>query len=127
MAMLGLSKMSCTTPELRRLLGSLVKRVGQLDAQAVGNVLYSLQRMTSDTHEVRMLLAALAPRIEKVKQDMSPQELANAFYGMQGLDNIHQEVIQVLAALNRKLEALPPTVSFTSQGIGNALSGFQVP
>lgn len=125
MVMLGLSKMSCTTPECRLLLNAITKRIHKLDAQAIGNVLFSLQKMTSDTPEVRALLSTLAPRIDKVKEEMSPQELANAFYGLQGMDNIHKEVEEVLTALNKKLESLPASIPFTSQGIGNSLSGFQ--
>jgi hypothetical protein len=41
------------------------------------------------------------------------------------MDSVYPETKSVLGALNNKLREVADTVVFTSQGIGNALSGLQ--
>lgn len=150
MAMVGLQRMSSSCVEVRQVLTSLGPRIASvdhpLDAQACANILFSLKKMTSDEAEVRAFLAAIAPRLEASRGLMNAQELANAYYGMNGMDSCHAEVRNVLRILNGKLAAITAAMAaagggvvdggeggrsgvlnmrFTSQGVGNALSGFQ--
>ena len=48
-----------------------------LDAQAVGNALYGLQRM-GDSEEVRQLLAALTPKVEQCREDLRKHDVDEA-------------------------------------------------
>jgi hypothetical protein len=124
MLMQGLQGMSSDVEEVTDLLKQITPRIGEFDAQACGNVLYSLKRMTSDQKAVRVLLQTIAPKIESCSQKLSAQELANAFFGLQGLDSKFPEVRNIVKALTKKL-VQAGDVKFSSQGIGNAISGFQ--
>ena len=52
----------------------------KLDAQAVGNGLYGLQRMESNA-AVDSLLLALTVKVEQCREKLSGQEVGNALYG----------------------------------------------
>ena len=90
MAMMGLQGLTSESKEVCDLLMLLGSRIGTLDSQACGNILYSMKKMTSNKSEVRAFLAALAPKIEACDEAMSSQELANAFYGKTNLVDVHQ-------------------------------------
>ena len=51
---------------------------GQTDAQAVGNALYGLKKMRSEYAEVRMLLGALAIKVEDCNEVLDAQAVGNA-------------------------------------------------
>ena len=116
-----------------RLISALTARVDVLDGQAVGNVLYSLQKMNSESPVIRNFLLVLANRIEKSSFIMSTQELSNAFWGLQGMNSDFEEVRAIVSALTFKLtQAFQAAKTspegyliFTAQGIGNSLCGFQ--
>ena len=102
MAMLGLQKQKSTSVEVQEVLKAITLRMDNLDGQAIGNCLYSLQKMTSDDEGVLIFLSKLAPRILTSTAStapnsqyfkppvsisssmMKPQELANALWGLQG-------------------------------------------
>ena len=63
MAMLGLQKQKSTSVEVQEVLKAITLRMDNLDGQAIGNCLYSLQKMTSDDEGVLIFLSKLAPRI----------------------------------------------------------------
>ena len=74
-------------------LTPLVQRCGELDAQAVGNALYGLQRMTDSREEVLRLLAALTPKVERC-DGLDAQAVGNALYGLRCMgDTKVEEVI----------------------------------
>jgi hypothetical protein len=68
--------------------------------------------MSSDVREVRDVLAALAPKIESFRGELSAQEVGNALYGLKCMSRDVREVKDVLAALAPKIggcrEELPP-------------------
>lgn len=127
MSMYGLRGMTSGAEETRLLLSFLQKKMSSLDPAAVGNVLYSMHKMSSEYDEVRSFLAALAPRIAECQGRLSSQELANAFYGLVGMNSDHAEVVAVVRALTPYLHEAGrrPEEPFTSQGVGNCVSGFQ--
>lgn len=84
MAMMGLQGLTSDSKEVCELLSLLSSRIGDLDSQACGNILYSMKKMNSQKSEVRGFLKALVPKIEACEGVMSSQELANAFYGERG-------------------------------------------
>ena len=53
-----------------------------LKAQSVGNALYGLQKMSSDSAEVRSLLLALVPKVESCSEALKAQNVGNALYGI---------------------------------------------
>lgn len=129
MSMLGVQKCSASDPQhgqevcdLLAALGS--KHMGTIDSQSVGNCLYAMSRMTSEDGQVRAFLNSLVAQMRAATSlDYSSQEMANAFYGLQSMNSEHPEVVSVLRELAVGLAKLKE--SFTSQGMGNALTGFQ--
>ena len=125
MTMLGLQKMNAdTSPSVCQMIAAINKKIRSLDSQACGNTLYGLQSMSSKENEVRSLMATLAKAIDACTTEMSPQELSNAYFGLQNMNSVYPEVVAVVTALNNKLHAIP-FLPFTSQGVCNALLGFQ--
>lgn len=129
MILLGVQKCSNNDPqhgqEVRDLLAALSsKHMGSVDNRCVGNCLYAMSRMTSEDGQVRSFLGSLVAQMRAARNlDYSSQELANAFYGLQNMNSEHPEVVDVLRELALGLTKLKE--SFTSQGMGNALTGFQ--
>ena len=50
--------------------------------QAVGNTLYGLQNMNSDSSEVRSVLRELSKKIAECTEPLDAQEVSNALYGI---------------------------------------------
>ena len=92
--------------ELRKLVAALAVKVQKcredLDAQAVGNALYGLRRM-SDSQEVRQLLTALTVKVQQSREELSVQAVAMSLYGLQCMGN-SQELLQLLKALAINVE-----------------------
>ena len=138
MALLGMKSMSSDAKEVQQVLHALTPRikVSTLDRQACANILYSMSKMSSGRSDVRNFLSALAPKIaacvREGSEGFTPQEISNSFYGLQNMDSKHVETLAVLVALNKGLKhactyGFPAHggATMTSQGVGNALSGFQ--
>ena len=53
-----------------------------MSAQAVGNALYGLKGMSSDSAEVRGLISVLVAKVKGCKDDLSAQAVGNALYGI---------------------------------------------
>jgi hypothetical protein len=51
----------------------------------VGNSLYGLQGMSSDSSEVRAMLSALVPKVESCREALDAQHVGNSLYGLQGM------------------------------------------
>jgi len=94
-----------------------------LKAQEVGNALYGLQGMSSDSEEVRNLLRSLVPKVISCKGLFNAQAVGNALYGLQGMSSDVVEVRDLLRAL------VPNVISckedLKAQAVGNALYGLQ--
>jgi hypothetical protein len=60
-----------------------------------GNILYSMQKMTADSEEVRSFLDVLAVSIRRHDCVMSAQEISNALWGLQGMNSDFKEVIHI--------------------------------
>jgi hypothetical protein len=100
---------------------SLVEAFGGVfTAQAVGNGLYGLQRLSSGHVEVRNLLASLVPRVKSCKEDLKAQEVGNALYGLQGMSSYAPEVRELLIALLPRVKSCK---DLDAQAVGNALYG----
>ena len=56
-----------------------------LDAQAVGNALYGMQGLSSDSVEVRALISALVPKVQSCAVSLDAQAVGNALYGLRFL------------------------------------------
>ena len=138
MALLGMKSMSSDAREVQQVLHALTPRLkaSTLDRQACANILYSMSNMSSGRNDVRNFLAVLAPKIVACAGEGSggftPQEISNSFYGLQNMDSKHVETLAVLVALSKALKHASVSgfpahggMAMTSQGIGNALSGFQ--
>jgi very-short-patch-repair endonuclease len=72
---------------------------------------------------VKDVLAALAPKIEACREELSAQEVGNSLYGLQSMSSDVREVQNVLAALAPKIEACREELS--AQEVSNALYGLQ--
>jgi very-short-patch-repair endonuclease len=79
--------------------------------------------MRSDAREVNDVLAALAPKVECCRQELSAQELSNALYGLKSMSSDVREVKGMLAALAPKIDS--SREEFDTQAVGNALYGLQ--
>ena len=92
-------------------------------AQAVSNMLYGLQNLSSDFGEVRRLLRSLASLLQDfpAQQRLSAQGVG-ALYGLQGMGSDAVELRQLLRVLKPLLEA---ATNLDGQAIGNALYGLQ--
>jgi hypothetical protein len=80
-----------------------------LDGQEVGNALYGLQCMRSDSAEVRSLVSALAPKVASCSESLDGQAVGNALYGLQGMRSDSAEVRSLMIALkdvNKRLKML---------------------
>ena len=95
MSMYGLKCMQSNDVACK-LLNALRQRLGTLDAQSVGNILFGMQRFSSDVPQVRAFIEALTPKIAQVNEKLSGQEIANAFYGLQNFDSTSIEVNKLL-------------------------------
>ena len=79
--------------------------------------------MTSDCEDVRMLVQALAAKIELSWKLLSSQHLANCMFGLQGLSSAESEVRALVHALVPKILACRDELS--AEQICHALYGLQ--
>jgi hypothetical protein len=94
-----------------------------LDGQGVGNSLYGLQRMTSQSTEVQALLSELRHHVEHCARELKSQELGNALYGLQNMSSDSKEVRGLLVSLANRVQKCPE--EFNAQAIGSSLFGLQ--
>ena len=95
----------------------------RLDAQGIGNMLYGLQNLRSETREVLLLVSALVGGIQLCQELLSAQEVGNALYGLQNMSSNEKEVLQLLSVLASKVQSCQEPLS--AQAVGNALYGLQ--
>lgn len=128
----GLQSLSTSEadPEVLRLVDVLAtitesfRTSKSFTAQAVSNMLYGLQNLSSDFGEVRRLLRSLASLLQDFPAQ--PERLSaqgvGALYGLQGMGSDAVELRQLLRVLKPLLEA---ATNLDGQAIGNALYGLQ--
>ena len=126
----GLQSLSTSEadPEVLRLVDVLAtitdsfKTSKSFTAQAVSNMLYGLQNLSTDFGEVRGLLRSLASLLQDFP---GPERLSaqgvGALYGLQGMGDC-LELRQLLRVLKPLVEAAR---DLDGQAIGNALYGLQ--
>jgi very-short-patch-repair endonuclease len=89
----------------------------------VGNALYGMQGMSSDSAEVRAMLLALVPKVESCRAALGAQAVGNSLYGMQKMSSDSTEMRAMLLALAPKVESCREALG--AQALGNALFGMQ--
>jgi hypothetical protein len=74
--------MNSDTQQVRSLLASLADRIltsdCSLNGQSIADALYGLHGMTNDCPELRLLLTALAQKIDAKTGKLDAQEMSNA-------------------------------------------------
>lgn len=99
-----------------------------LDRQAIGNILYGMQHMSSEHEAVRNFLAALLENLQLPRKNgatlcLKAEEVSSAFYGMQRMDVADREVRDVLTFLLGQLENCDEMVS--GRSVSNIMLGLQ--
>ena len=79
--------------------------------------------MSGDHAEVRSMLRALSPHVERCTESLTEQAVGNALYGLQGMSGDHAEVRSMLRALSPHIERYKDPLN--AQTVGNALYGLQ--
>ena len=95
-----------------------------LTSRAIGNALYGLQDITSDTDGAPALCAALADKIEMYNGDLNGQDIGIGMYGLQGMSAEVPEVRRLIDAIATKISR--SISELDSQATSNALYGLQV-
>jgi hypothetical protein len=95
-----------------------------LTSRAIGNALYGLQDITSDTDGAPALCAALADKIEMFNGDLNGQDIGIGMYGLQGMSADVPEVRRLVDAIGTKISR--SISELDSQATSNALYGLQV-
>jgi len=92
-----------------------------LDAQAVGNALFGLQRMKSNSPEVRALVQAMAKKLQEEKVILDSEGIGSALYGLHRMSSDVPQVRALLSALTGCIEI--SEVYLSGQGIADSLYG----
>jgi hypothetical protein len=74
-----------------------------LDAQAIGNAVYGLQKLDGSDRSTQALVAALAAKVAASSAMLSAQHIGNAVYGLQKLDGSDRSTQALVAALSPKI------------------------
>ena len=101
-AIMGLSGLPGGQSDVLALVGQLAARAegawGDLSSQELSMCLHGLTGLTSDTPNVRRLVAALVPLFDRCPR-MSQSDIRSAMFGLQGLYSSSKEVNDLVAAL----------------------------
>ena len=84
----------------------------------IGNALYGMQSMRSDSEEACAMLSSLLPKIKCCQDNWISQEIGMALYDVQGMSSNKYAVCAVLVALASKIENCNP---LDQQAVGNIL------
>ena len=98
-------------------------KISSMNAQGIANSLYGLQKMSSDSVEVREVLLEMIPHIKAYKGTFTSQGIGNALYGLQKMSSDRVEVQNVLLSMIPHIKACKDI--FTEQSIANSLYGLQ--
>ena len=109
------------------MLKLVAKKIAESDAimtsRSVGNALYGLQDITSDTEGAVELCAALAGKIKSSTGDLNGQDIGIGLYGLQGMSANAPEVRLLAAGLAEKIKQSDSELD--AQAMSNALYGLQ--
>ena len=78
-----------------------------LDEQAIGNALYGLQGMNSDSADVKLLLRAFSAQVERCTEPLIAEEVANALYRLHWMNIDDEDVKSLHNALSAQVERQP--------------------
>lgn len=123
----GIRALECIDPIEGDILKLGAKKIiasaSPITSRAIGNALYGLQGITSDTTGAPEVCAALAFKINSFEGDLSGQDIGIGLYGLQGMSSDVNEVRLLVDALALKVRN--SETELDSQAIGNALYGMQ--
>lgn len=126
--MYGIQSLECISDVDGLLLKFAATKVKQsnaeLSSRAIGNALYGLNKITSDTVGVPELAAALAEKIQQSPSNLNGQDIGIGLYGMQGLSASIAEIGLLIEAVAAKIEG--SEAELDGQALSNALYGLQV-
>lgn len=94
-----------------------------LSSRSIGNALYGLQDITSDTEGANELCAALAKKIARFGGDLNGQDIGIGLYGLQGMTGQSPEVRNLVAVMAEKINLSDSELD--AQAMSNALYGLQ--
>lgn len=94
-----------------------------LSSRSIGNALYGLQDMTSDTEGANELCAALASKISATGEELNGQDIGIGLYGLQGMSSASPEVRKLVAVMAEKIKFSESELD--AQAMSNALYGLQ--
>jgi hypothetical protein len=102
--------------EVRMIVLKLAERIKRsratLLSQNIGRALLGLQRLGSDTPEVRYLLKQLTKRIEESDRTrMTAAAIADSLYGLQGMTSDIPEVQELVGELAKKISSTAAELS----------------
>jgi hypothetical protein len=95
----------------------------ELRAREASNALYGLKCMSSECVEVRLLIHALAIKVQNSTTELVAQAVGNALYGCQMMTSDHEEVRYMLNVLAIKVGQCNEPLE--AQNVGNALYGLR--
>lgn len=104
------------------LTSKIAKCSEPLNAQHLGNALYGLQNLSSNSI-VRGLLSALIPLLNSCEEAVKPHHIDNALYGLKNMSCEHREVRRILELLSIKIQSCSDT--WLSTNIARAVYGLQ--
>jgi hypothetical protein len=124
-ALYGLQNMNSDCPEVRKLLLSITKKMGDfsviLNAQAVGSALIGLKGMNSDHKEVSKMLFVFNKHLRNC--DILDEKAVASLVGLQRMNSGSQEVRDLLTVFAGKLERCQGRLN--KDEITNVLYGLQ--
>lgn len=108
------------------ILQVLVKKMetnrGRSASFAIGMSMYGLQRMRSDSPEVKQVLTHLTKMLRASTFALDTWSVGNALYGLQRMSTDDKEVADILVALTEKI-VVRRKPSLNCQAYGNAIFG----
>lgn len=125
-ALYGFRGFTADTAVLRRILKLLAQDLTlstqPLDSIAVGNGLFGLQNMTTQSETVREVLKAFSIAMGRENGNggilpLDAQAVGNAFYGLQGMDNDFIETQMVLNELNKRMDFIHLNTHINEKGL----------
>ena len=123
----GVRSLDGLDPFEGRLLMLAAKRIqeskAELSSRAIGNALYGLQDITSDTVGAPALCAALANKIALFNGDLNGQDIGIGIYGLQGMSGSNIEIRRLVGNIAKKISI--STCELDSQAMSNAMYGLQ--
>ena len=125
--MYGINSLECVDEVDGKLLKLAARKISESNAQltsrAIGNALYGLQGITTDTIGAPELCEAIAAKVKTFEGDLNGQDIGIGIYGLQGMSSDWSEVRSLVQAMSEKIEK--SETDMDSQALGNALYGLQ--